>query len=115
MAPQGSFSCVRWSRLLILGWLIAWISAVPLFHIHLPDNTDRWSVLQSGGAHTVLTPDLAGEYAPSSHGNQRDASAHITTRVVNSPELGFIVFGEQAKQWAAFTIADSLRHFRAPP
>jgi hypothetical protein len=100
-------------RLLILGWLIAWISAVPLFHIHLPDTTDRWSGLQAGGAHTVLTPDLPGEYASPSH-NHRDASTHIATRVVNSPELGFTVFGEQVKQWEAFRIMDSLSHFRSP-
>src|SRR5262249_4351939 len=51
-------------RLLIVAWLTAWIATVPLFHIHLPDTTDGWSILQSGGAHTVLTPDLPGEYTP---------------------------------------------------
>jgi hypothetical protein len=112
--PQGSFSFVTGSRLLILGWLIAWISAVPLFHIHLPDNTDPWSVLKSGGAHTVLTPELPGEYASQSHGSYRQTSPHIATRIVNSPEIGFLVFGEQAKQREAFTTVDSLCEFRAP-
>jgi hypothetical protein len=115
MAVQGWFSVVTGSRFLILVWMIAWISTVPLFHIHLPDTSDRWSVLQSGGVHTVVTPDLPGEYAPPSHRNHRDASNQIATRLVNSPELGFIVFGEQAKQWEAFTIVASLSQFRTPP
>jgi hypothetical protein len=113
--PQGSSSFVTGSRLLILGWLIAWIFTVPLFHTHLPDNTDRWSLLQSGGPHTVLSPDLPGEYAPPSHDSRRDASNQIATRVVNSPEIGFIAFGEQVKQCEAFTIVESLSPFRSPP
>jgi hypothetical protein len=115
MAPQGRFSFVTGTRLSILGWLIVWISTVPLFHIHLPDTTDRWSLLRSGGAHTVLSPDLPGEYASPSRDSHRDASTHIARRVVNSPELGFIVFGEHVKEWEAFTIVDSLSLFRSPP
>lgn len=107
-------SLPRWYSLVHV-WLLVWITAVPLFHIHLPDNTDRWSLLQSGGAHTVLTPDLPGEYAPPSHDSHRDSSTHIATRAVNSPELGFIVLGDQAKKWEAFALLDSLSHFRAPP
>lgn len=102
-------------RLLILTWLITWISTVPLFHIHIPDTTDRWSALQSGGVHTVLTPDLPGEYALPSHDSHRESSAQIGTRVINSPELGFILIGEQAKNVDAIAILDSLSLFRAPP
>ena len=83
-------------RLLIQIWLIAWISTVPLFPIYLPDTTDRWSILKSGGAHTIVAPDLPGEYAPPSHDSNRDSSAQLTSRAVNSPELGFILVGEQA-------------------
>ncbi|HKC94665.1 MAG TPA: hypothetical protein VKB81_11685 [Nitrospira sp.] len=101
-------------RLLILAWLIAWMSTVPLFHIHLPDTTDRWSVLQSGGAHTVLTPDLPGEYAPPSHASHRDSSA-LTSRGVNSPELGIVLFGEKAKKSKALTVLGSLSRVRTSP
>jgi len=104
----------RW-YLLVRVWLLVWITTVPLFHIHLPDTTDRWSLLQSGGPHTVLTPDLPGEYAPPAHDSHRDSSTHIATRAVNSPELGFIVFGEQAKEWEALALLDSLSHFRVSP
>jgi hypothetical protein len=115
MAAQGWFSVVTGSRLLILAWLILWISALPLFHVHLPDTTDRWSLLESGGAHTVLSPDLPGEYASPPRDSHRDASTRITTRVVSSPEVGLIVFGEQVTQWDAFTLAESLAPFRSPP
>ncbi len=70
---------------LILIWLTVWLSAVPLSHIHIPDTTDDWSVLHSGGAHTVFTPDLPGEFSCSDHDNV----VHLSRRVMNSSELGF--------------------------
>ena len=79
-------------RLLIVAWLIAWITAVPLFHVHVPDNTDRWSALESGGPHTVFTHDLAGEFSHPFH----DHFGHLSQRAVNSPELGFAVFNNKA-------------------
>src|SRR5215472_13260171 len=102
-------------RLLLLTWLITLITSVPLYHVHIPDTTDRWSVLQSGGAHTVLTPDLPGEYVPPPHASHRDSSAHFTSRRVNSPELGLILFGEKAKKWKALTVLGSLPRFRTSP
>src|SRR5690348_17163625 len=42
-------------RFLGLAWLTLWTVMLPLFHIHVPDSTDRWSRLQSGGAHSVFT------------------------------------------------------------
>jgi hypothetical protein len=103
----------RW-RLLLLVWLIPWMTTASLFHLHLPDLTDRWSVLHSGGAHTVWTPDLPGEYAPPSYDRQREPSAHFAPRVVNSPELGIVLFGELATTWNALTGLAALSHFRAP-
>jgi hypothetical protein len=84
----------QWRVLLMRGWLIVWLTAVPLFHLHFPDHTDRWSSLQSGGAHTVFTPDLPGEFfVPFSHlDNER--SANLSRRVVNSPELALLL-GDQ--------------------
>ena len=80
-------------RLFLLAWLIAWITTLPLFHIHIPDTTDRWSVLQSGGAHTVFTPDLPGEFQQPFH----DVFNHLSPRAVNSPELGIALFDEKSK------------------
>ena len=89
-------------RLLILAWLIIWITTLPLFHIHAPDTTDRWSALQSGGAHTVFTRDLPGEFSHPFH----DHFGHLSQRAVNSPELGFALFGnkyedQKAKQFCS--------------
>ena len=86
-------------RLLIVAWLITWVTAVPLFHLHVPDTTDRWSALQSGGPHTVFTRDLPGEFSHPFH----DHFGHLSQRAVHSPELGFAVFNnksddEKAKQ-----------------
>ena len=83
-------------RLLILAWLIAWMTTIPLFHIHIPDTTDRWSVLQSAGAHTVLTPDLPGEFSPPFHDNQAGHSGHLSQRSINSPELGIALIDEKS-------------------
>ena len=74
----------------MLAWLITWITAVPLFHVHLPDTTDRWSSLQSGGPHTVFTPALPGEF---SHPFQ-DRFGHLSKRTVNSPELSFTLLSD---------------------
>src|SRR5262247_1457192 len=84
-------------RLLIVAWLITWITTVPLFHIHIPDTTDDWSALQSGGAHTVFTPDLPGEYSRPFHDNQAGHSGHLSQRSVNSPELGIALFGDKSE------------------
>jgi hypothetical protein len=84
--PRLYLSIQRHSRrLLIVAWLITWITAVPLFHVHVPDTTDRWSSLQSGGPHTVFTADLPGEF---SHPFP-DHFGHLSQRTINSPELGF--------------------------
>jgi hypothetical protein len=81
---------LQW-RLLMLSWLIVWVASVPFFHLHFPDNTDRWSSLRSGGAHTVFTPDLPGEFSlPFTHANDR-RSAHLSLPVVNSPELSLVL------------------------
>ena len=88
----------RWRRLLGLAWLIAWIITAPLFHVHIPDTTDRWSAIQSGGAHTVFSADLIGEYSAPIHHQNPDRRAHLSHRIVNSPELGIALFDEKAKK-----------------
>jgi hypothetical protein len=93
-------------HLLLFAWLIFWILAVPLFHVHFPDATDHWSVLHSSGAHTVLTPDLPGEFSPPFHSRQ----THITPRSVNSPELGIALFDDKSKKWKQQQVPDA--HFR---
>lgn len=87
---------LRW-RILTAAWLIIWVTTLPLFHIHVPDTTDRWSALQSGGAHTVFTRDLPGEFSHPFH----DHFGHLSQRVVNSPELGFALFNDKSEDQKA--------------
>src|SRR5215813_10790071 len=81
---------------LILIWLTVWLSAVPLSHIHIPDTTDRWSALHSGGAHTVFTPDLPGEVSCPLKQSREANSAHLSQRIVNSAELGIALLDEKS-------------------
>ena len=53
------------SRLLILAWVIIWVTTIPLFHTHLPDINDGPTSRQ-GLAHTVFSPDLPGEFCAAS-------------------------------------------------
>ena len=87
--PSGNSRLIS-SRLWISVWLITWVTTVPLFHIHLPDISDR-QASQSSVAHTVFSPDLPGEFAHFSNANYQDHFAHLAIRVLNSPELGFIL------------------------
>jgi hypothetical protein len=94
-------------RCYILAWMITWVMAIPLFHIHLPDTTDGWSALQSGGAHTVFTPDLPGEFSQPFQDSHH--SRHLSQRVVSSPELGMAVSLDEpehrkAKGSSGFTV-----------
>lgn len=84
-------------HLLVSTWLVLWLSSFPLYHFHIPDTTDVWSALHSGGFHTVFTPDLAGEFLPPFKDSQRAHSTHLTKRIVNSPEVGFAVLEDESK------------------
>jgi hypothetical protein len=80
------------SRLLILAWVITWVTTVPLFHTHLPDINDGPASRQGGLAHTVFSPDLPGEFSC-----PHDKVPHLSNRVTNSPELGFVLSTEDSK------------------
>src|SRR5262245_54309972 len=84
------------SRLLVLVWVITWVTTVPLFHTHLPDISDP-QPSQGGVAHTVFSPDLPGEFSRFSTTNHHDHFAHLSSRVFNSPELGFVISSERSK------------------
>jgi len=101
-------------RLLILGWLLTWITTAPLFHSHIPDTTDPWSALESGGAHTVFTPDLPGEYSHLFHGSAQEHSSHLSHRTVFSPELGVVLF-EEDRRAKAYSVPHAPCRFGAIP
>jgi len=84
-------------RLVLLAWLITWITSVPLYHVHIPDTTDRWSALHSGGVHTVFTPDLPVEFSCPLKQSREARSAHLSQRIVHSPELGIALLDEKSR------------------
>ena len=85
-------------RLLICCWVVGWVTTVPFFHLHVPDKTDYWSTLHSGGAHTVFSPDLPGEFCHPYNDTSGKHSNHLSRRVVNSPELGIALYEEERKE-----------------
>ena len=104
-------------RLVLVAWLILWITTAPLFHIHIPDNAHWLSPLQ-GSAHTVFTPDLPGEFSPPSHEDRQGHVGHLSQRTVNAPELGIALFKNDRKDqkikrlsslWATAHAPDTLR------
>ena len=84
-------------RLLIACWVMSWVTTAPLFHLHVPDKTDYWSTLHSGGAHTVFTPDLPGEFCHPFNDASHQHSSHLSHRVVNSPELEIVLYEQERK------------------
>jgi hypothetical protein len=82
---------------LIFAWLILWVTTVPLFHTHLPDTTDGPASPQSGLAHTVFSPDLAGEFSRSYNVTHQPRCFHLSNRVSNSPELSLALLDDDDK------------------
>jgi hypothetical protein len=95
------------SRLLVSVWVITWVTTIPLFHTHLPDIFDQ-QASQNGVAHTVFSPDLPGEFSRFSSTNHHDQFAHLSSRVLNSPELDFVLSecskDREGKQPSVFSI-----------
>jgi len=79
-------------HLLILAWLIMWITTAFLFHIDIAEVTDDWSSLHSGGAHTVFAPDLPGEFYHPYDDSRHGPSTHLSQRIVHSQELDLDLF-----------------------
>ena len=103
-------------RLLVLVWVIAWITTAPLFHIHLPDISDRLTS-QGGVAHTVFSPDLPGEFTRFS--NNQGHCTHLSKKVLNSPELSFIISSvskdREVAQPSALSVSFCLLNWRSWP
>ena len=84
-------------HLLISAWLIMWSTTVSLFHIYIPDFTDDWSSLHSGGAHTVFAPDVPSEFFHPHHDSRHGPSTHLSQRIVHFPELDLDLFDDDRK------------------
>lgn len=61
-----------WSRVMVRAWIIIWMLAVPLFHVHPEADHHHGEAghIHGGTVHTVFSPDLDGEF-----GNHQDTIA----------------------------------------
>lgn len=91
------FNKTSYLRKAILLWVMLWMVAIPLVHIH-PEADHRHGDLghtHGGIAHTVFSPDLSYEYAAHHDAaSPRDASASFevtgpSAHALNHPEFGF--------------------------
>ncbi len=84
-------------RALIQFWLVIWVLATPVFHIHTLDVQENHSLSQTVLAHTVFSPDLPGEYAPRStiRGNRlSEQSPTMSTHFLRYSETEIGLFNE---------------------
>lgn len=59
------FSCREsWSHIVLRAWVVVWMLAVPLFHVHPEADRHHGDVghVHGGTVHTVFSRDLDGEY-----------------------------------------------------
>ena len=88
----------RMPRLFIVTWLISWVLAVPLFHVHVPDVKDGSVFPSNGVAHTVFSPDLPGEFSQFSIARDRREGLDLSQLALNYPELGFVALNNNLPQ-----------------
>lgn len=69
-----------WSRVMVRAWIIIWMLAVPLFHVHPEADHHHGEAghIHGGTVHTVFSPDLDGEF-----GNHQDTIAGGEQQPVN--------------------------------
>ena len=84
---------VVFAQLLLIGWVSVWVTALPLFHTHLPGVFEQ----SIGVPHTVFSPDLPGEYSAFGHRTLAD-EFQLSILASNSPELGFVASSETDKK-----------------
>jgi len=84
-------------RLFFLPWMVTWVLIAPLFHIHTLDAQEDHSSSPVILAHTVFTPDLAGEYSPQSTVDQAETQgnkAALSTHFSHYSEGTLSLFGK---------------------
>lgn len=86
-------------RLLLIGWLTAWMLAVPLVHVHpeADHHHGQPGHTHGGITHTVISSDLLCEYGSDSEGpvaapadhNGHSPVVSQTTHAFDHPEVAF--------------------------
>lgn len=73
---------VSWSHTMLRAWVIVWMLAVPLFHVHpeADHHHGEEGHVHGGTVHTVFSPDLDGEFDDNQHAT--DSVGHSTANHV---------------------------------
>jgi hypothetical protein len=104
-------------QLFFLPWMVTWVLITPLFHIHTLDVQEDRCFSQIFLAHTVFSPDLAGEYSPQSTvhqaGTQEDQYAFSTHFSFYSEESIGLFSEDDSKQEKGIEPVSHTRFF--PP
>jgi hypothetical protein len=88
-------------RILVLLWLVTWILAAPLFHIHALDVQENRSLTQVILPHTVFSPDLPGEYAARTAAHRQATSDNehaLSSRFLHYSEIALGLLGEDSAE-----------------
>lgn len=79
------------------GWVILWMLAVPLFHVHPQADSHHGEPghVHSGTVHTVFSPDLDGEYGGhDSRASIGTGPSHVSHPWQEHAELAFSLLGD---------------------
>ncbi len=75
-----------WPRVMVRAWIIVWMMAVPLFHVHPEADHHHGEAghIHGGTVHTVFSPDLDDEF---------DSHQHTTDGVGNTTPSDVAISG----------------------
>ena len=82
-----------WPQTILRVWIILWVLAVPLFHVH-PDTVHQHGAaghVHGGMVHTVFSPDLDGEFdrRPDFPPPDQASVSGVPAQASDYTELGF--------------------------
>ena len=94
---------------LICSWVILWLLAIPLYHVHALDVQENAQRSGSFLAHTVFSGGLPGEYSAAPYGGHRTGDdQRLEIHYPHYSEIDFVVAEQDGKKSAVGTEPKSL-------
>ena len=77
-------------------WIVTWLLAVPLFHVHLDTahHHNESGAHHGGIAHTIYSGDLKGEFGTPQTTSTKGLLTHSGCAYQDAPELGFSLLSD---------------------
>lgn len=89
---------LRWLAIITLLriWIVTWLLAVPLFHVHLDTahHHNESGAHHGGIAHTIYSGDLKGEFGNPHTESTKGLLTHSGCSYQDAPELGFSLLSD---------------------